>query len=69
MQKEIEAILLEFDALWGGADASSNKQESWRKELAARIVKAAEQSMHPTHESLAQNVSSKSKRSVKPARG
>jgi len=37
--------------------------------LSEGIRKAAEQSMHPTRESLAQKVSSKSKRSVKPARG
>jgi len=48
MQKEIEAILIEFDALWGGADANSSKQETWRKELVARIVNAAQQGAQRT---------------------
>lgn len=42
MEKIFETILVEFDALWGGADPDSQKQIKWRKELAKKLADAIE---------------------------
>jgi len=63
----------EYAALGIGAIAYykglSLRDKSFIDDMTAAILKAAQHGVHPTRGSVAQKVSSKSKGSVKPARG
>jgi hypothetical protein len=38
LKDKLNKLLLEFDAIWGGADPNSHKQATWRAELVSKLV-------------------------------